>query len=195
MGMRVPLTVGLVGALVLVACSMVGERVVILGDSITALGEIQIHEILDDTYNVAVSGEFGERTDQRIQAARLQAGLGPRQAIVNLGTNDVLQHRPAAQTITNLRQLVAAYEGAHCIFLVTINTRLDQSGNRPHAAAVSVNEGMEQLAMEIPNVELIRWDQIIDEAAPKSLTTDGVHPSAEGQRLLIDAYAAALRDC
>lgn len=182
-------------ATVVAACAPVGDRVVILGDSITALGETQIHRTLDDDYNVAVSGVFGDRTDQRIGAAQLQAGLRPRQAIVNLGTNDVLQHRPTDRIIENLRRIVDAYSGARCIHLVTVNPRLDQAGNRPWSAAAQLNERMQQMADQIPGASLIRWDRIVEDALPESLTTDGVHPSAEGQRLLADAYAEALASC
>lgn len=184
-------------ALIAGSCARVGARVTVLGDSITALGTNQIERSLGDRYDLAVSGVFGDRTDQRLQAAKLQAALRPTDAIINLGTNDVLQHRQTAGIVRNLETLVETYAsvGTRCIYLVTINTHLDQDGNQPHQAAVELNDAMEQLAERTGGVSLIRWDEIVDDALPEQLTFDGVHPNDEGQRRLVDAYGAALRNC
>jgi len=188
-------TVLTVVALAMSGCARVGDRVTVLGDSITALGQNQMEHTLGDTYDLSVSGVFGARTDQRLQAAQLQAALNPTRAIINLGTNDVLQHRATNEIAANLVRLIGIYHEADCVYLVTINTHLDQDGNRPQRAATDLNAVMERIVAQNSQLRLIRWDQMIDRAAPRQLTFDGVHPTPEGQRLLADAYATALRRC
>ena len=186
--------VALAAALVAGSCATTGDRVAILGDSITALGELRLRETLGGSHDLTIDGKFGARTDQRIQAA-----TNPHQVIINLGTNDVLQGRPTAEVAKYLELLLGVYRGASCVFLVTINTHLDQNGNRPEQAAKDLNAQMEQLTKQDRRGELIRWDEMqdaaVDEQHPQGLTTDGVHPGDEGQQELAGAYADALAGC
>lgn len=188
-----------VAAVLASSCATTGDRVAILGDSITALGEARLRDELGADHDLTIDGKFGARTDQRVQAAQAQAATNPHQVVINLGTNDVLQGRAPDAIARNLELLIAIYRGASCVFLVTINTHLDQNGNRPQQPAIDLNAAMERLAETDDRVELIRWDRIQDDAVdaqhPLGLTTDGVHPSDEGQRELAAAIGDALAGC
>src|SRR4051794_5044106 len=87
--LAVPLVIlALVGA----ACgSPSGPKVGIIGDSITDLSQSALHGALDPRYDVELVGKFGARADEVVPEAKVIAASHPREAIINLGTNDALQ--------------------------------------------------------------------------------------------------------
>jgi lysophospholipase L1-like esterase len=184
--------------LVLVACGNDGDPVFVLGDSITALGDAQLHQTLSG-YQLNVAGKFGDTLEDRVAAARLGAASKPRQVIINLGTNDVLKGIDPATSAATLEQIVSMFSGAKCVHVVTINRNLDQRGNRPVAAIDALNAAIEALPDAHDNVDVIRWDEIQSDAAgdgnTTALTSDGVHPDDPGQKALADAYSDALDGC
>jgi lysophospholipase L1-like esterase len=189
----------LAAALLAVAgCGNDGDPVFVLGDSITALGDPVLHETLA-TYDLNIAGKFGDTIEGRMAAAQLGAASKPRQAIINLGTNDVLDGVAPATSAAAIDQMVAMFADARCVHVATINRNLDQHGNRPVAAIDALNAAIEALPDQHDNVDVIRWDEIQADAAadgnPAALTIDGVHPDDAGQQALVDAYADALDGC
>ena len=119
--------------------------------------------------------------------------------LINLGTNDVLQHVPTAQSTAGLQQMVSDFSSASCVHLVTINTHLKLPDTQYHAGAVALNDAIAKLAADNGNVDVIDWDAInadaITKSNPNGLTFDGVHPTADGQSQLESAYSDALEKC
>lgn len=182
------------------ATSPDGDSVAVLGDSITSLGQKQLTSSLGPDFKLAVNGQFGATVSQRQAEATTLAAGKPTQVIINLGTNDVLQHVPAAQSAIELQQMVQDFGSARCIHLVTINTHMVQAnGNQTHDGAVALDQAIQKLASDDINVDVIDWDAInadaIDSSNPKGLTDDGVHPTPDGQRQLASAYDDALERC
>ena len=192
----------LMGAALLGTVAMSGcggpanHHVALVGDSITSLATAALHSRLDPTYQVDVMGKFGARTDQTMNEVNVIASTMPAQAVINLGTNDVLQRDGADQSIAILEEIVKLFASADCIHLVTINEGLTQGGETRTPEAQALNERIRQLADRTDHVDIIDWNRIVvDHGGPAAVTTDSVHPNDAGQALLVDAYASALADC
>jgi lysophospholipase L1-like esterase len=175
------------------------EPVAAVGDSITAIGQQQLKISAGTAFDIEVRAEFGKTAADQLPAATALAAQHPEQVIINLGTNDALQHLPTSQTMAALRQMVGLFPHARCIHFVTVSTDLDLNGNTPKAEAAAINRGILALADELDRGDVIRWDEMVRDSIgrdrPQGVTTDGVHPSPEGQRLLADAEVRALVRC
>jgi phospholipase/lecithinase/hemolysin len=196
------LLVAVLGASVLIADYVTrpqGDRVAVVGDSITAIGEQQLKISAGNDYVIDASAEFGATVAGQMPAAGQLAATGPEQVIINLGTNDALQGVPLDQTMASLKQMVALFPDAKCIHFVTVDEGLDQGGNKPTAAVKAFNKALLAYADDLDRGDVVRWDEIahgnLREARSDPLTTDGVHPGAEGQRKLADAEVHALQRC
>lgn len=176
-----------------------GEQVVVLGDSITAIGRQQLISTAGDEFHLDVRAAFGAQIASQLNAAQQAAALKPTQVIINLGTNDALQGVPTDRSLAALERMVSLFHSATCIHFVTINPHLNQDGNRPRAAVAALNEQILRLAKRLGRGDVIRWDNLSDAATtrtePLGLTDDGVHPSPRGQRELADAEVGALLRC
>ncbi len=181
------------------AASPDGEQVVVLGDSITALGTAQMNASLGGDFKLTINGKFGATAAERESAAKLLGDTNPKQVIINLGTNDVLQHVPTQQSVAALEQIIGDFGSASCIHLVTINTHLNQDGNQPRALAEALNRSLQQFADHDHDIDVVDWNAIdaatVDQAHPLGLTFDGVHPTPTGQAKLVAAYGHALQRC
>jgi lysophospholipase L1-like esterase len=196
------LLAAVLGAAILVADFITrpqDQPVAVIGDSITAIGQQQLKISAGTSFSVDVRAEFGRTAADQLPAAAELAAEHPKQVIINLGTNDALQHLPVDQTMASLRKMVALFPDAKCIHFVTVNTDLDQNGNAPKAQAQAINRGILALADQLDRGEVIRWDEMVHDSIgtsrPQGVTTDGVHPSPDGQRMLGDAEVRALVRC
>jgi lysophospholipase L1-like esterase len=181
------------------ATSRSGDTVVVLGDSITALGTNQLNSSLGSDYHLTINGHFGARVSDQENDAAFLAALHAKQVIINLGTNDVLNGVPTGQTTLELQQMVQKFQGADCIHLVTVNVNIRKGAQTMKPQAEALNTEINKLASANSNVNVIDWNSIdaptVDATHPNGLTIDGVHPTADGQKQLVDAYSTALDRC
>jgi lysophospholipase L1-like esterase len=197
-----------IGVLVLVVGLVIGDRltsrtgdsVAIVGDSITALNAGAINQDLGAAYKVKIAATSGMRTDQMMQAAQELADTHPKQALINLGTNDVEQGTSLDAADANLKKMVSMFSSADCVHVVTINTHmLNKAGTAPKSAQ-ELDTKILELPKQFKNVDVVRWDQTIDEnvaAIPPAgnLTFDTVHPNPAGVLELLKAYRGAFDGC
>jgi lysophospholipase L1-like esterase len=180
--------------------SRTGDSVAIVGDSITWLNENAINQDLGAAYNVRIAAKSGMRTDQMLQAAQELADTHPKQALINLGTNDVEQDTSLDAADANLKKMVSMFSSADCVHVVTINTHmLNKSMDAPKGAQ-ELDAKILELPKEFKNVDVVRWDQTISENVADhppagNLTMDTVHPNADGVRDLVQAYRGAFDGC
>ena len=176
-----------------------GDRVAVVGDSITSIGEQQLKISAGNDFVIESRSEFGATVEAQMPEATELAATDPKQVIINLGTNDALLGVPLDQTMASLKTMVGLFPDAECIHFVTVNEDLDQAGNRPTEEVAAFNEALLKMAAELDRGEVVRWDEIahgsLRESRPQGLTTDGVHPDPAGQRELADAEVHALQRC
>jgi len=172
------------------------DTVLLLGDSLTVLVSDEVKKAAPAGTDLEVSAEWGKRIDEEIDAARQLGADDPRQVIVNLGTNNVLQRYDVTASSSDLTTLLEAFDGSSCIHLVTINEHINRMGEDFAAGAVALNQEIRTIAQRRTNVDVVDWNQIVvDHAADGIMSDDGVHPNAAGVALLAEAYAAAIEDC
>lgn len=170
------------------------------GDSIISLDD-DLRGALGD-YNVTQAGYFGHTTAEVMGPADELASKDFVQLILNIGSNDVLQQLPIADVDARLRALVDKFPDVECLHVVTINEHMvDGKTLEPRAEeAAAVNDVIRRIAAEQDRVEIIDWNamaaQHLQGSPPTStLTTDAVHPTAEGYDELHAAYNGALSSC
>jgi hypothetical protein len=177
-----------------------GPAVVLLGDSITAMSDAVFEERLGDDWAVTTSGVPGAQAEQRLPNVPELAELSPTQVVVNLGTNDVMGHRPPGETVAALDQLGRGFPEARCIHLVTINRHMASTTDPGLPARIDeLNAGIRGLAAT-RRWGIVPWDELVADydAGPQPfgpITTDTVHPTLLGQRMLAEAYRRALQSC
>jgi lysophospholipase L1-like esterase len=197
-----------IGAAVLVVGLVIGDRltsrtgdtVTIVGDSITALNAGPINQDLGPGYHVQIAATSGMRTDQMLQAAQVLAATHPKQALINLGTNDVEQGTSIDAAIANLEKMVSMFASADCVHVVTINTHMLNSSGHAPTGADQLDAKILELPKQFRNVDVVRWDQTIsdnvaDHPPAGDLTVDTVHPNQQGVQELLRAYQGAFDGC
>jgi hypothetical protein len=172
-------------------------RALILGDSITDHGQRELNTTLGPLYALSIEGQDNFRVDDQIPVAERWATRPFQQVVINLGTNDSVQGWPIDQTTAGLQKLVELFPGVRCIHLTTINEHLTgrTADVGPHAAAI--NEQLRAMAAADPRLRIVDWNGLVEShrAQGVDLTSDGVHPTPEGQQLLIDAYELSMAPC
>jgi lysophospholipase L1-like esterase len=177
------------------------ERVVLLGDSITELGESTLEARLGDRWALLVDGQSGATVAQRLPAAERAADDDPRQVVVNLGTNDVTLLLDPAASVAQMRDLLDLFPDAACLHVVTVGEGIEINGRRYADEAAAYNEGLRSLAAADPRVTVLDWDAALhadEEAngtASDELLHDTVHPTVRGEEVLAALYAAGLESC
>jgi acyl-CoA thioesterase-1 len=166
------------------------ELVVFLGDSITSGHglplEVTFPHRLGALLGVPVhnAGRSGDTTAGALR--RLEAEVlarRPRLVVVELGANDAFRRVPHAETLANLRAIVrrARASGSGVLLL---HVSLGPLGGDPY------RDGLRTLARE-EGAWLL--EDFLDGVVP-SLTTDGLHPTAEGHARLAARLLPLLRD-
>ena len=175
-------------------------RLLLVGDSITAISEKRLTASLDGRWKVSVSGAPKRTAPQRIDDLPLLEAIKPEAVVINLGTNDVIQQVAPDATITAITKIAAAFPAARCLALVTVNEDMYNARDAtlgPDAKAV--NDRIVALAKD-KGWKIIRWDLIVKQYRAEGekqghLTADTIHPGTVGQKLLADAYSRALVTC
>lgn len=153
------------------------ESVVMLGDSITALGE---WDRLLPGYPVANAGHPGYTSEQLVPVAAEVADRRPAVVFVLAGTNDIRDSLPASATGDHVARIVDAIATRSPGTRIVVQTLL------PRADAIdavrAANAEIERVAAE-RGVELLRLTEAFDDGAGglrAAETPDGVHLSAAG---------------
>lgn len=191
------LAAALIGWL-LIGPSRKGDTVEILGDSITDVSsEVLRARLSDYTLNIQAMG--GLRTDQLQASADQGARSMPKQVIINLGTNDLLQGRGVDQFKASLGKMIDTFSSADCVHVVTLNTHMITADGSNEAVLQSANHAIDELIAAHSNVDKIDWNKIVeasdDQTGKETITVDSIHPNLKGQLLLAHAYADALKNC
>lgn len=179
-------------------CGLVGggNGVALVGDSLTVLVSEQVSADATSDYDISVTASWGVRVDEELDPAADAATRSPDQVIVNIGTNNVLQHHDTTATAEDLSAMLDLFDDASCLHLVTINEHINRLGEDFGPAAVELNAKIREIAARRLNTHVIDWNQIVtDHAADGIISEDSVHPTPAGVKLLADAYVSALRDC
>ena len=180
-----------------------GDSVAVLGDSITTLDETDIRTQLGDEFSFTISGNFGKTVAEVLPEAEIVATRPHDQLIINLGTNDVLQGLPVADSMKSLEQMIAMYDTSRCIFLVNINEHMvdQRTGKSVSDQAKQFNRSLSDLAKTDGRISIIDWNSTaatqLNGANPpySDLTSDSIHPTQEGDTLLNELYRKSLEGC
>jgi len=188
-------------AAVLVVLAVAGIRTLehdpglaIVGDSITLVSAPTLEEELGGDHDVDIRSALGVRVDAMQAEASTAAAAGPPQAVIELGSNDVLQGADLAESARQLEQMVATFRdtGAECVHIVNVSTRMwTNAGEWTGERAAQLNESTATLAEADPAVVIVDWNAAVvaaDEAG-QTLTPDTVHPNGEGMRTLASLVA------
>ncbi len=176
------------------------DDVVLVGDSITEQAEPVFHEVLDAKYHVRIRGRGGYRVEEMEPYAIELATTKPEQVVINLGTNDVLQGFPIDKSAQAFSRMIDEFGSARCLHVVTVNQNLlnENDPGLPSRALV-FNLDMRRLIAG-HRVNVIDWSAAVsaynDAGAPDGpITSDTVHPTEAGRKLLAKLYKEALDGC
>lgn len=205
-GIDARLTAVVVGIVAIIAVGVLiwllrpDPPVAVIGDSITAGSESELRRSLGSDFALTVDGRPGFRVAEQMPAAENAASLPFEQVIINLGTNDVMgADQDLDQSIASMAQMVALFGAADCIHLVTVSEQMISGAVDAPARAAAFNDGLEAIAASDSRIDLVDWSAIVAEWQAEHpgelLTSDTVHPTDEGNDLLVDAYATALSEC
>ena len=175
-----------------------GPPVAVIGDSITEMSQPTLRTAIRPEWDPTIVGRSGYRVGELQADAEDVVEAQPEQAIVNLGTNDVLQGYPLDASMEDYRRLLDTFAGARCIHVVTVNEAI-VSADGAAERAEAFNERLRVLAEE-RDLEVIDWSGAVRRAVAEgepdgAVLSDTVHPTRVGQRLLGDLYADALARC
>lgn len=172
--------------------SATGPRVGIVGDSITNVIKGDLPGTVGAKYRYLVKARDGKRIDQQLGAIRsiLGADDPPARMIVNLGTNDALQHRTDA--LAHFADEAKLLENVPCVILVTITPDADYGRGK---VAEQLNDAMHQAVASHPNFHLLDWAAMLaqdDHGHTWLSQKDAIHPNPQGAQVLAAAYRNAL---
>jgi hypothetical protein len=175
------------------------DDIALVGDSITENSIDALRHTLEGPYRMRVRSRGGYRVEEMEPYAIEVATTQPEQAVVNLGTNDVLKATAYNTAMAALDRLITTFRSARCVYLVTVNESF-RTADDPGIAdrARLFNTGVRNLARQ-RHVRVIDWAQTIEDSLAKStfppLTSETVHPSEAGQQALADLYKKNLDNC
>ena len=177
-----------------------GDKVLVLGDSITEWGTPALETELGGRFRLQVIGRGGFRAEQLQPEAVAAAATGPTQVILNAGTNDALQHQPPNDAAASIEQMVALFPEAECVHVVTLNTHMRDRDGEQQQGAEQINDALRELLNDIPTCRSSSGPRSSTTTSPTTrpmgtLTPDTVHPGPEGERVLLGAYDDALQRC
>ena len=167
-----------------------GQRVAIVGDSVTRLAREEIDEALVDEFRVDIQVRDGKRIDEMLPVLhhQLSGPTGPPEVvIVNLGTNDAVQGYDGWPA--GFDEVVAATQSVTCVLLVTIAESTNAYGKDGTAAAI--NDRIRATASEHANVHVVDWNEVV---ATRGLevSLEGIHPTPLGEQIIADLYRSGI---
>lgn len=167
-----------------------GRRVVVVGDSITELSRDAIVAALEDRAEVRVDGFSGRRIAGVLPHLADAVATSPDVAVVNLGTNDMLDEHEAFGP--DLDRMLGLAGRVPCAVVVTIHDGVHEPVDANIGTAI--NEHL-RAAAATGSIHLVDWNAAVHRD-PGLVVDDGIHPNTRGQRWIADAIRDAIRsDC
>lgn len=175
-------------------------KIVAFGDSLTAGYGLPLSEsypaLLQKkleadgyAYEVVNAGVSGDTTDGGVRRIDWALEGDVKFMILELGANDILRGQPVSKLKTNLAQII---ERARARGVKVVLAGMEAPTNTGPEYRREVHEAYQELA-EKPDVEFIPFflDRV---AGVQSLNQgDGIHPNAEGTRIVTETVYRALR--
>ncbi len=176
------------------------DDVVIIGDSITEQSQSLLLDELQPDSVLKVRGRGGYRIEQMEPYAVEAAAADPEQVIVNLGSNDVLLSWPLDRSVEAYTRLLDYFDDARCVHLVTVNERFRSSTDEGLAFRALLLNNQIRLLAAATGARVIDWSAMVAayeaSGSPDGpITSDSVHPTELGQKMIADAYRQGLRTC
>lgn len=166
-----------------------GSNVTIIGDSITEMSKSDIKELLPKaSINSKVGRQFAksyddsgyENLEKTIKDNKLRDIL-----VFALGTNDSgLKEKQVKEVL----DLVKNADGNHRIIFMTNYDSKNKNKYKKN------NTLLQSIAKKNDNVSLINWADAVSEDPGKYISSDGIHPTAEGQKLFAKLIDEAVND-
>lgn len=187
---------GLVGLLGLTSCSLfsrdAGERVLIVGDSVTYQSSAELKEEFDWAGELDIKATSGLRTDELLPGAEEGLSHDPSSAVFMPGYNDVLQNRVDQAAVPEMMDIAAQVP---CSVWLLIPVK----GVYSPDIAEAYNQRVRDEAEGHDNVHVIDdWARLVDNSQKFALvkTADAVHPNDLGRRVVAQAMSESLqREC
>jgi hypothetical protein len=101
------------------------------------------------------------------------------------------------QTEAGMQKLVGLFPDADCIHLTTLSESLPERSASVRPDAATFNQAIRDMSAADLRIRIVDWNAIVVEQAANGVdvTSDGVHPTKDGQRLLVTAYERSMADC
>lgn len=161
-----------------------GERVLIIGDSVTAGSSEELLAEFSWTSRLDVQGLSGFRTDQMLQVAlRKVAQDNPEIVVVLTGYNDLAQEADTTKAVAQMMDLATSVPCAVWVLLPI-------KGEYPMSDGKAFDDRIERLAAEHRSVHVTTaWRDAVDGVKgrvpnQKLVKRDRTHPTPAGSRLL-----------
>jgi len=176
--------------------------VAVVGDSITFVSTGAIRDELTPQFHPLTKSVLGATVARMVPVAGRLAAQHPRQAVIELGTNDVLHGGDLASAEAQYEKMVDQFAraGVECIHVVNINTRMRARGTPAYEKAEAFNQFLDGLA-DRGDVVVIDWDAAVQDSAERRqhessprLISDTVHPTAEGSHVMAQLIHDSLDD-
>ena len=162
----------------------------IIGDSITVLSAGAIEAALGGVEKITAVGEIGYDIGQMLPYARTIALTVPNTVVINLGTNDAAKGVPPARSAVQLDSMLAQFPQATRV-LVTVNTHFDTA--ECSARAQALNEHIRSVGYPVADWNAAVSDELAAGLPNGPVTSDTIHPTAYGQKILANLIAGALK--
>ena len=160
-----------------------GPRVLMIGDSIFAAVSRRIYntacpQLTELGWQVSIEAEVGRAVEfgLRVLSAKLSQGWDV--AVVNLGTN---YWRNQDEYRRDLEKMLDRLAPRPTVLFSVVEWRSDQR---------EVNDVIADQVLSRDNVWFVDWKSISE--TPGVLSSDGIHPSDEGNELLVEVLAEVL---
>ncbi len=170
------------------------QRVLFMGDSITDIWRLAEYFPGKAYVNRGISGQITGEMLGRMKADALD--LKPQAMVVLAGTND-LARGVAVQTIENNLYMMASLAKSQGIKVILASI-LPVNGNnialRPPEKIIEINKYEQELCAKEGYIYLDYFDALKDGEGhiPKDLAADGLHPNAQGYKIMAPLVQAAI---
>lgn len=169
-----------------------GERVLIVGDSVTYQSRAELKEEFAWADELDIKATSGLRTDELLPGAEEGVSNDPSSAVFMPGYNDILQGKVPEAAVPEMMDLAAEVDCS-----VWLLIPLD--GVYSRADAEAFNQRVRDEAEDHDSVHLVDdWARLVDNSQDFALVKqeDAVHPNELGRRVVAQAMGESLkREC
>ncbi|MCC5953339.1 MAG: hypothetical protein JJU45_14690 [Acidimicrobiia bacterium] len=171
----------------------------IVGNSITVVSMPAFERSLANDYEIDVAAALGVQVGQMQDRAREIAGRRPAVAVIELGSNDVLQGADLDQSVAGIRQMADVFldGGATCVHVVNVSTEMRRRDGTPTGdRARELNALTSEMADADDRIVVVDWAGTVLEAQQQGedLTPDSAHPDEAGAEILAGLLVASLAE-